>query len=1071
MKNRIVLLYFFLTFSFVVSSQNSYKYGHIPFIRNFSANEYKGVAQNWCITQNDQNFIFVGNGSSILMYDGVNWHNTKLSRGQAARSFVKDEEGTIYVGGDNEFGKIIFTEQGDLSYQKLSDSTQEYGKLWGAYSLFDRLLLISKTKIIQLKNDSVVSIIKSKPQTQFDKTIPYKDKIIFYIVSKKDTNKYCTVFDGENFTPIENSSFFLPKVVFSIRNIDYIIDKYGEIRELTEYNGKYRLISTGKRLGDYKKAYGKEPLFDLDINTITVTKKMIAVGTDGTGIYLFDLKGNLIRIINKTDGLTNQQIRALHFDQYNNLWSANDNEIFLIDLSNPITFFENNDGINSSIEDIDFDDNNDILISSHIDLLTHQLKDDRLNFKSTEAFQMDVFQLKEFTFSDSTKKTLVIANNGVYEYNKDKDPLLISDMYAWDLHQSESNPNRIWVGLDGDGIGSLIYNPATKRVKLEQYNYPNTFGEVRKVVEKDGNVYYTVKDGGIALFDTTKQQQDNYLTGLINYEDSKYSQFYLYNFYNEVFVGTDNGVYIIENNHLISFKEKYKSNYFNKKNLYIHRLYNNKNDEKLWFVIFHNSSKENEKIEVGYIEFFNDSIKLTTNPLKTIQEGIHSIQTDKEGIVWFGGVKKLYAYNPNVDITNFDSTACYISRIMIKDSVISSFVNYNHIINPNIDYSFNSITFKFTSPSYVGGAQNLFSTYLEGIDEHWSDWSTDNIRTYPRLDNGKYTFKVKSKNFYGQESKAAIFSFTILPPWYKTWWAFLLYFLIAIALIYIIIRISLKRVQEQNAKLEKIVDERTAEVELQKHEIEEKNKDIVDSIKYAKRIQNTILPSNERMDEILKDYFVIYKPKDIVSGDFYWADLLDGKSYFSAIDCTGHGVPGAFVSIVGFNGLKRTVNEFKVREPGKILDTLTDIVVDTFTASESHLKDGMDLSLCSLDYQTLTLEYAGANNSLVIIRDGEIIEIKANKQPIGEFDNRVPFTNHSVQLQKGDCIFLFSDGYADQFGGPKGKKFKLKTLKNLFVSIAHLSPKEQKEKLEKAFYDWKGEIEQLDDVCLIGVKI
>jgi serine phosphatase RsbU (regulator of sigma subunit) len=561
------------------------------------------------------------------------------------------------------------------------------------------------------------------------------------------------------------------------------------------------------------------------------------------------------------------------------------------------------------------------------------------------------------------------------------------------------------------------------------------------------------------------------LSGFVQNDTFKYSQYNLQLFNNTIVVGTDNGIYFIEDNQLIPLYKKYNSKYFNKKNLYIHRIYN-ENNKRLWVVMFHNSSEANEKLEIGYITFKNKEINFTSRPFKSIQEAIHTIATDKNGNVWFGGVKQLFVYNPDVDISSFDTSQCYISNINLKgDSTISSFLHYTNGINTNISYNLNSITFKFTSPSYVGGSNNEFSTYLVGIDNDWSNWSKSNTKTYERLENGDYIFKVKSKNFYNQESKIAYFKFTILPPWYKTWWAFTIYFLITILLIYIIIKISLKRVQEQNTKLEKIVEERTAEVEQQKREIELKNKDIVDSIIYAKRIQNTILPPKERLDEILKDYFVIYKPKDIVSGDFYWADLLDGKSYFSVIDCTGHGVPGAFVSIVGFNGLKRTVNEFKVREPGKILDKLTDIVIDTFTASESQLKDGMDLSLCSLDYKTLTLEYAGANNSLIILRNSEIIEIKANKQPIGEFDNRIPFSNHKIQLQKGDCIFLFSDGYADQFGGPKGKKFKLKTLKNLFAKIAHLTPKQQKEKLENAFDEWKGEFEQLDDVCIIGVKI
>ncbi len=1069
MRKGIILLCFILGAFNLVLAQNTYKYGHIPFVRNFSANEYHGVAQNWAIIQNDQNFIFVANNSAILFFDGAEWSKLQLSKGQSSRCFVKDDKGTIYVGGDNEYGKIYFSESGKVSYQKLSDSITNYGKFWKAYHIKNQIIFASKTNIVTLQNDTIVSIIKPKKQSHFDKTIQFKDKIICYIDSKADTTKYNAIFDGETFIKIKNSETFLPRGVFSIRNNNYIINKYGEIRKIINKNGMYEFELTGKNLGDYMLKFNPDANPDLDINCITVTKKMIAVGTDGQGILLFDLRGRIIRVINKTDGLINQQVRDLYFDHDNNLWSANDNEIFLIDLSNPICYFDSDDGVTSSIEDIIFDKNNTINLATHIDLFVDKNIKTRKRIETTNAFEMDIFQIKQFTFSDSTKKTLVVANNGVYTYNPNGTTTLISEIYAWDLSQSTSNPNRIWVGLDGDGIGSLIYNPTIKKIKLEIYSYPNTFGEVRKVIEKNNNVYYAVKDGGIAVLDTSKKQENNYLKGLNS--TYNYSNFNLCEFNNKIFVGSDNGIYVIKNNQLTPFSKLYNSTHFNNNNLYIHRFYNDEN-KKLWVVMFKNSGYENEKLELGYIEFDNKDISFTTKPFKTINEGIHVIKKDANGLIWFGGVKKLYVYNPKVNISDSDSMECYISQISLKgDSISSSFIQFNKNLNSEISYNLNTVTFKFTTPSYVGGSKNEYSTFLVGIDDDWSDWTTDNTLKYPRLSDGKYTFKVKAKNFYGQESKIASFEFLILPPWYKTWWAFFLYIISAIFIIYLIIKVSIKRVKDQNEKLEKIVKDRTAVVEKQKYEIEEKNKDIVDSIKYAKRIQNTILPSKERMDEILKDYFVIYKPKDIVSGDFYWADLLDGKSYFSAIDCTGHGVPGAFVSIVGFNGLKRTVNEFKIREPGKILDKLTDIVVDTFTGNESHLKDGMDLSLCSLDYNTLILEYAGANNSLIIIRDGEIIEYKANKQPIGEFDNRQSFINHKIQLQEGDCIFLFSDGYADQFGGPKGKKFKLKTLKNLFVNIAHLPPIKQKEELEKAFNDWKGNIEQLDDVCLIGVKI
>jgi len=259
------------------------------------------------------------------------------------------------------------------------------------------------------------------------------------------------------------------------------------------------------------------------------------------------------------------------------------------------------------------------------------------------------------------------------------------------------------------------------------------------------------------------------------------------------------------------------------------------------------------------------------------------------------------------------------------------------------------------------------------------------------------------------------------------------------------------------------------EVEHQSAIIHEKNREILDSITYAKRIQNAILPPQKVVKEYLQESFIFYKPKDIVAGDFYWMEQKDGKILFAAADCTGHGVPGAMVSVVCNNGLNRSVREYKLTDPGKILDKTREIVVQEFEKSEDEVKDGMDIALCSIEGNTL--QYAGAHNPLWIIRNGELLETKANKQPIGKFDNPEPYTTHTIALQKGDSIYIFSDGYIDQFGGEKGKKFKSRAFKELLLSNQEKSMEGQKQIIDAAFENWRGDLEQLDDVCVIGVRI
>jgi tetratricopeptide (TPR) repeat protein len=297
---------------------------------------------------------------------------------------------------------------------------------------------------------------------------------------------------------------------------------------------------------------------------------------------------------------------------------------------------------------------------------------------------------------------------------------------------------------------------------------------------------------------------------------------------------------------------------------------------------------------------------------------------------------------------------------------------------------------------------------------------------------------------------------------------------------------------QNKQKANEIILKQKHAVEEQKEVIEEKNREIVDSISYAKRIQDAILPSQKTIGTILSEAFVYFNPKDIVSGDFYWVDKKDEYAFFAAVDCTGHGVPGALVSVVGHNGLNRVLNEFQINQPAEMLDKLTEIVEETFSKSSSSINDGMDLALCKLNTKTLVLEYAGANNPLYIIRDSSLIkdkefnnfktltnknngktliEIKANKQPIGYYEYKKPFVNHQFQLIEGDNIYIFSDGFADQFGGEKGKKFMYKPFKKMLMELSNYSMKDQRSKIEAIFSQWKTGLEQIDDVCILGVKI
>jgi serine phosphatase RsbU (regulator of sigma subunit) len=293
-------------------------------------------------------------------------------------------------------------------------------------------------------------------------------------------------------------------------------------------------------------------------------------------------------------------------------------------------------------------------------------------------------------------------------------------------------------------------------------------------------------------------------------------------------------------------------------------------------------------------------------------------------------------------------------------------------------------------------------------------------------------------------------------------------FVLVIVMLYIQIRE--RNLIKENLILEERVKERTAEVVQKSREIEEKNRDITASIRYAERIQRAMLPREDTFQET----FVVFMPKDIVSGDFYWMYDSGDWRFIAAVDCTGHGVPGAFMSIIGHNSLTKIVREYELTKPSEIVDQLNVEVMNALLQRhEKAINDGMDLALIAFNKKKFTLEYAGAYNPLYVVRNGETFEYKGDRFPVGmtTMDERKKFTNNTVDIRPGDMLYMCSDGYADQFGSEYGKKYKSGNVKKLLAKIWDLPVRQQKERLEKEILDWKGNLGQVDDIMFIGTRI
>ncbi|MCU0378990.1 MAG: SpoIIE family protein phosphatase [Bacteroidales bacterium] len=437
---------------------------------------------------------------------------------------------------------------------------------------------------------------------------------------------------------------------------------------------------------------------------------------------------------------------------------------------------------------------------------------------------------------------------------------------------------------------------------------------------------------------------------------------------------------------------------------------------------------------------------------------------DSKGDLWFGTSNGAIRMSPSRLPPVVTEPATHIWRTLVN---LEPYPMYDGIRLP---HSMNRIAFDFLSICLVNPAAVKYQFMLVGNDEDWI--STDQTSAmYSSISPGKYTFMVRASNNYGYWNENPVtLSFTIRSPFYQTSWFILLSILAVISAIYGYINLRERNLLREKEVLEEKVEERTAEVVTKSIELEEKNRDITASIRYAERIQRAMLPPENYFNQT----FVLFMPKDIVSGDFYWMYDSGDKQYIAVVDCTGHGVPGAFMSIIGHNSLNKVVKENGIRRPSEILDHLNiEVVHALLQRSEKAVRDGMDISIVCYDPREHYIEYAGAYQSLYHVRDGNMTIFKADRFPIGMIDGqeKKKFTNHRLEVRRGDMLYLFTDGYADQFGGQDEKKFKTINIRRLLSDIYRHPEDDQKRLLERAIRNWMGKIPQIDDILFVGTRV
>ncbi len=708
-------------------------------------------------------------------------------------------------------------------------------------------------------------------------------------------------------------------------------------------------------------------------------------------------------------------------------------------------------------------------------------------------------------------------NRFIHYMNNPNNPNSLSNNHVRDI--LEDSKGRFWIATDGGGF-CRFYPKKEKFEAITSENSALSNNRIWNIIEDNkGMLWLATYGGGVNIYNPETKK----FTVLKNTQDTNsLSNDYTTALYKDhlgnIWVGTFGGglnLWQAETKSFIHYKHHPK----NKNSIGNNRIYAINEDSKgrLWIgekgalSLFVRDKQEFENFDerhglpnnviMGILEDSHGNIWVSTNRGLSkfnpetkkvrnydIRDGLQSNEflvgsycKTKDGRFIFGGINGFNVFNPDkiVDNPNLPSvviTGFQISNQSVKfDTTIS---NKKIII---LNHKQNDISFDFVALDYIFPKKNQYKYKLIGYDDDWVDIKFKRYATYTNLPPGDYIFKVIGSNndevwnTEGTQIKVEIEPALWQRLWFKIAIALLLIFLISL---WFYLRI--RRIKKQNEHLEEQVRLRTAEVVQQKeqiekhlHEISEQKREITDSIHYAKRIQTAALPVENLMQNIIPEHFVLFKPKDIVSGDFYWTSQKDGKSIVVAADCTGHGVPGAFMSMLGISFLNKIVNEKGITRPDEILNRLRENVIHALhqTGEEQEAKDGMDITVCTIIQNENKLQFAGANNPLYIMLNKEMKVVKGDKMPIAFYDYMKAFTLHEFMYAKNDVFYLFSDGYADQFGGPKGKKFMYKPFRNLLIEISNKTMNEQKSILNKTIEEWRGNLEQVDDIVVFGVRL
>lgn len=1060
-------------------------------IRWFKAQEYRGSEQNWAIVQDSRGLLYVGNNEGgVLEYDGERWRRIAVPDNRIVRSLSVGATGIVYAGLVGDFGCLVPDHRGLLQYvslrKKLAEEIDNFGDVYKTYSFGNTIYFCTSNYIF--------SYDELERSVHAHRIPPLHIFLSFHLGDQLGVTSFSDTllcFSGKQF---EKQVLSFPDDVKE-RQIYGMLPLSGDtvLMAMNTSHFYYLLRNTGE-VKEVKSGWGGATLRYLQTEeAIPYVLKRCPNGNIGIGfIFSEDIaymevtpSGRVEFVAGLGSGLADPYAMDLLHSSDGSLWLTQNNGITKIEQQAAVRKFDESNGINGAVLDVQrFDGELYIGTMSGVQKLVE--RNGLWKFESIPGINQPVWDLLPYYNPQTGGRTLValgmyaiysLRNGQLTQFaTSDKDV----QFGGFVLCDTKADARTLYVGTP-TGIVALHLESSgvwTKRAFFAK----DINDEVRSLVMDLNNTLWvgTLTNGVYVVRNVDSDHSelrhiDEHcgLPTMVNNE-----VFFL----NEnVYVGTEKGLmrYDWNQDTLVRVDADAKPQYLSR----IAGLRNRVVVQR------YNAETEEYYISMGLVDGRGQISGDETHPFARFpKQWCDKIYWDDDNSLWFAYANRLFNYDfsikrdyerpfrvfvRKVHAVRADTVLFGGTHFAIQDSIYRILADQTETPELRLPYRENSLNFE-VGVDFFEGEGVEYSYRLRNSGDDWTKWENKPEIRYMNIAPGNYEFQVRARNLYQVESNVATFKFVVNPPFYRTIWAYIVYVLLLVGLVYLIIRLNMRRVMAEKLRLEKLVDERTAEVVAQKEHIEEQNKEIINSINYASKIQRAVLPTPEMVKELFPDSFLLFLPRDVVSGDFYWMRAVGKKKICVIADCTGHGVPGGFMSMLGATFLDQVVNSLPELHTDEILNRLRAAVIKKLRQTDQigSNKDGMDLALYILDEERRTVEFSGANNPLIIIRNGEVLQYKGDKMPIAIYlKGDLPFTRTEIELQPGDVLYTFSDGYEDQFGGLQNRKFMIKRLKELLAEIAPQDVTVQREILHRTLIDWQGSYSRTDDVIVFGLRI